>query len=282
VTALALAAALLLSVPFLFVLARRPVLRRLALRNAARRPREALLVVVGSMMGAAIITGSLVVGDTLDASVRQIARSHLGPVDELVLAADRGEWLELDGRLASLPSGSVDGMLPVATLDIAATSVGRRPPRAAPRSQVVGLDFVAARRFGDDPRSTGISGRTPPLWRAAITTDLAAALAVQPGDAIDVLAYGRRHRLTVYRVLPRRGVADLWLGFEAEARNVLVGPVTFDRLVAPSRSRHAERFAPPGWAVAVSNRGGVEGGAGLTDAVKGEIVARTADLEAQV
>ena len=72
---------LLLSAPFVYVLARRPVLRRLALRNALRRPREATLVVLGSMLGAAIITGSLVVGDTMGASVRQIAYTHLGPVD---------------------------------------------------------------------------------------------------------------------------------------------------------------------------------------------------------
>ena len=34
----------LLSLPFLFVLARKPILRRLALRNAVRRPRETVLV----------------------------------------------------------------------------------------------------------------------------------------------------------------------------------------------------------------------------------------------
>ena len=77
---------LLVSLPFLFVLARRPILRRLALRNAVRRPREALLVILGSLLGAAIITGSAVVGDTMDASIRQSARQHLGPIDELVLA----------------------------------------------------------------------------------------------------------------------------------------------------------------------------------------------------
>ncbi|MGZ4415667.1 MAG: hypothetical protein ACXVRZ_15025, partial [Gaiellaceae bacterium] len=62
---------LLISLPFLFILARRPILRRLALRNAMRRPREALLVVLGSLLGAAIITGSAVVGDTMDSSIRQ-------------------------------------------------------------------------------------------------------------------------------------------------------------------------------------------------------------------
>ena len=75
---------LLVSAPFLFVLVRRPILRRLALRNTMRRPREALLVVLGSLLGAAIITGSAVVGDTMDSSIRQIARQHLGPVDERV------------------------------------------------------------------------------------------------------------------------------------------------------------------------------------------------------
>ncbi len=38
----ALAPILVLSLPFLYILARRPVLRRLALRNARRRPREAM------------------------------------------------------------------------------------------------------------------------------------------------------------------------------------------------------------------------------------------------
>ncbi len=35
-----------LSLPFLFVLVRKPVLRRLALRNAVRRPRETALVIL--------------------------------------------------------------------------------------------------------------------------------------------------------------------------------------------------------------------------------------------
>ena len=94
---------LLISLPFLFILARRPILRRLALRNAMRRPREALLVVLGSLLGAAIITGSAVVGDTMDSSIRQGARQHLGPIDELVFAQDAPELRSLSGRLRSLP-----------------------------------------------------------------------------------------------------------------------------------------------------------------------------------
>src|SRR5437762_13606782 len=73
----------LLSLPFLFVLARKPVLRRLALRNAVRRPRETALVILGSLLGTAIMTGSFVVGDTFNALICRTAHTQLGPVDEI-------------------------------------------------------------------------------------------------------------------------------------------------------------------------------------------------------
>ena len=60
---------------------RRPVLRKLAVRDAARRPSETLLVVAGSVLGTALITGSLIVGDTLDSSIRASATTQLGLVD---------------------------------------------------------------------------------------------------------------------------------------------------------------------------------------------------------
>src|SRR6516225_4350832 len=75
---------LVLSLPFLYVLLRKPVLRRLALRNASRRPRETMLVILGSLLGTAIMTGSFVVGDTFNSSIRRIAHEQLGPVDEVV------------------------------------------------------------------------------------------------------------------------------------------------------------------------------------------------------
>ena len=115
----ALAAVLLLSLPFLYILARRPVLRRLAVRNAVRRPREATLVVLGSLLGAAIITGSLVVGDTMGASIRQIVHTHLGPVDELVSVEGPREQrlLVIPPALGYGTMGSAGVIPPDATLE---------------------------------------------------------------------------------------------------------------------------------------------------------------------
>ena len=45
----------LLSLPFLYIVLRKPILRRLALRNATRRPRETALVILGSLLGTAIM-----------------------------------------------------------------------------------------------------------------------------------------------------------------------------------------------------------------------------------
>jgi putative ABC transport system permease protein len=271
---------LLVCVPFLYVLARRPILRRLALRNAVRRPREALLVVVGSLLGAAIITGSAAVGDTMDASIRQMARQHLGPIDELVLARDAGEWRSLSNRLRSLPASKVDGVLQLATFEAATTAGSGGTLRTVPNSKVVGVDFEAARGFGKAPASTGMTGSTPAAGHAAITKDLAAELDVDPGSRIDVYAYGRPRTVTIDRVLPRRGLAGFGTGNEHEqqALNVIVSPQTFGTMLRGG----VDVGAPPIWMVAVSNRGGVEGGARLTDSVEAAIAQTAAGLDPQI
>ena len=49
-----------------------------------RRPTEGVLVILGSLLGTALIVASLVVGDSLNRSVRQSAYDVLGPIDEYV------------------------------------------------------------------------------------------------------------------------------------------------------------------------------------------------------
>lgn len=268
---------LVVAAPFLFVLARRPILRRLAIRNALRRPREATLVVLGSLLGAAIITGSAVVGDTMDSSIRQIARQHLGPVDELVSARNVGEWQSLLNRVQVVPTNQVDGILPLATFD-AATTAGRGAMlRTAPSAQVVGFDFEAARAFGREPAATGVAGATPQAGHAAVTRDLARALAIGPGSRIDVYAYGHPRTLVVDRVLPRRGLAGFSLENEQESLNVLVAPSTFERMVDLRAGG-----APPARFVAVSNRGGVESGAELSATVEASIAYASVGIDPQI
>ncbi len=261
---------LVLSLPFVVVLLTRPVERRLALRYPRRRPVEALLVVLGALLGTGIITGSLVVGDTIDRSIRAQAYEQLGPIDELVSVSGLDAGGAVATQLSGLSSPDIDGVLSFTTAPAAVTGAGPNP-LGQPRAQIVELDFDAARDFGGDPAAVGIEGGTPPAGHAAVTTDLARRLDLGPGDGVVVYAYGQTVALTVDQILTRRGVAGFWaIDSRQQSYNVLVGPGLLASLVvgAPAEAADAE---PPIVHTAVSNVGGVEGGAGKTDDVTGVI-----------
>jgi putative ABC transport system permease protein len=255
----------LASLPFMFLAVRRPVLRRLALRNAARRPRETALVILGSLLGTAIITGSLVVGDTLDASLSQGAITRLGPIDELITTGDGASRDELVASLQALDAESelLDGVLALDVATAAVSSVAGRgsAAHAEPSATVVEVDFGAARGFGADPEATGIEGDTPTSGQAAVGEDLAAALALRSGDRVRLYAYGEQVELEVDRILAQRGVAGFAQGFGSSSPTLFVAPGTLASLSAGA----SPGSAPPDSLVAVSNRGGPLDGVEVTD-----------------
>jgi putative ABC transport system permease protein len=269
---------LLLCVPALVVLVGRPVERRLALRYPRRRPVEALLVVLGALLGTGIITGSLVVGDTIDRSIRAEAYDQLGPIDQLVSVSGSAGADEIAARLVDLDHPDVDGVFAFASAPAAVTGIGAAP-LGQPRAQILELDFEAAAAFGGDPEATGIEGPTPAPGTAAVTEDLARRLEVGPGDGIVVYAYGRALPLEVDRVLDRRGVAGFWvIDARRQSFNVLVGPGVLAELSAGP----AAGAEPPTGHVAISNVGGVEDGATRTEAVTEAAEGALAGLGARV
>ncbi|MEA3076868.1 MAG: putative transport system permease protein [Actinomycetota bacterium] len=252
-----------LSIPFVVLAARRPVLRRLAVRNVARRPRETALILLGALLGTAIITGSAIVGDTLGASIRRSAFTQLGPVDESVRSNGPDRHDEIVAAVRSIPAKGIDGVLAVNSIG-AAVAKGKL---AEPNAQVLETDFVEARRFGGDPKATGIDGPTPAAGHAAITADLARTVGAKVGDAIDIYAYGAKRSFTVDRLLPRLGVAGLHYRFGSRSPNVFLRPGTIAEMVAA----HPGAGAPPISMVMVSNAGGVTEGAAASPLIAGQI-----------
>src|SRR4029450_13960316 len=89
-----------------------PLTRRLALRQLNRRRTEAALVLAGSVLGTAIIVGTLVVGDPLDPSFKQGAYRYLGVVDEVVSSPDPAQGEAAARRLEGLRGDpGIDGLL---------------------------------------------------------------------------------------------------------------------------------------------------------------------------
>lgn len=266
------------SAPFLVALLARPTLRRLAVRNALRRPRESALVVLGSLLATALMTAAFVVGDSFTSSIRQFAYTQLGPVDEVVSTTDPADAGVIRERLAGFTHADVDGVFEITTYGTtAATLVAPdRARSAAPRAQLLEIDFDrVASQF--DSEVSGVSGPTPAAGRAVIGEDLASELRIGPGDEFTVFAAGASRTFVADRILSQTGIAGLWLGPESRSNNAFVAPGTIAEFAADA----VAPGAPPVFSVAVSNRGGVEDTA-PSDEVASALRDRIGNVEADV
>ncbi len=251
---------------------RSPVLHRIAARNAVRRRGETALVVLGAMLGTAIITGSLLVGDTLDASIRASAPNQLGPTDVVVRSATDETADQVAVALEGLSSPDVDGTLQLITLRASiATPAEDAERRAAPNAQLLEVDFAAAAGFGDDPAATGIAGATPAEGSAAISRDLADELRVGVGDRIEAHAYGTSTALEVDRIMERTGIAGFWTGFGSQSFNAFVAPGTVQELFAGATPELAAAAQPPDSLTLMSATGDVFTGAERSDELTEEL-----------
>jgi putative ABC transport system permease protein len=249
----------------LFLLIRRPVLRRLALRQVMRRPTEGVLVILGSLLGTALIVASFVVGDSLNRSVRQSAYDVLGPVDEYVRSSSVALGDQVARRLEPLRADPrVDGLLTARGEFAAAVHDASGVPVAEPRTLVWELDFADAARFGA-PHPSGLSVAGPARGQVLINDNLAASLQAKVGDTVTFYLYGRPVELRVARIVPAHGLAGVGLGATTN-RNAYLSTST-GTLLAAAHAAGRE----PATTTFISNSGGVEGGAKLTDELTGEI-----------
>jgi putative ABC transport system permease protein len=261
------------SAVILYMALRWPVLRRLAVRQASRRRREAALVILGSMLGTAIIVGSLIVGDTLNFSVKQTAYEHLGPIDETVMSTDLQHGGRVASRLDTLRSDpTVDGVL-TGYGDTAAVTLGAGAALVAePRVGVWDLSFGDAADFGGAPGGSGLAGSAPDAGQVVINQDLASDLGATSGSTLTFYLYGRPVQLTVARVIPTVGVAG-----------VSIDGVTSDAFFAPGTLVPAAGTglgSQPRTFTFVSNTGGVEAGNSLSDRVATKISSSLGSLAA--
>src|ERR671919_1555698 len=252
-----------------FVALRRSFLRRLAFRDATRRPGETVLVIAGSLLGTALITGSFIVGDTLDSSIRQRAWDQLGPVDEVIVVDEPRRADDVVRRIAEAGEPLIDGVMSFATAPPAVSTGSTGATRAEPGVQLIELDFEAAREFGRNPDDTGISGPTPKAGEVVLIDDLADAVGVAAGDEITLHLYGTEARLTVGRVLPQKGFAWFQTDGGTDSPNAFVAPGTIELLLEDGGMPRGA--LPPPAQVVVSNRGGVEEGAKHSERVSESI-----------
>lgn len=252
ITILATAVLVLLLPLVLHDAIRRPTIRRLGLRNVVRRRGEAALVIGGSMLATALIVASFVVGSSFDESIRNIAQTRLGPIDEIVFVEDVERIEELQGLIEA--NSSVDGALPVLTAAVAVGSVAddQADRLVEPRARMVEMDLDAARAFGNDPESTGFADVTAGApGTAVVNATLAEDIGVVAGDSVDVFFGAEPVRLVVHQVAEADGLA----GFA----EIVVAPGSVDTALAGLDAAERQGLAPS--LLLVSNDGGVFSGA---------------------
>jgi putative ABC transport system permease protein len=247
-----------------WLMLRQPVSRRLALRQVARRKTEAALVVTGSVLGTAIIIGALVVGDTLNHSVRQDAYRTLGPIDERVMSPNPAIGKLVSDRLAALRNDSaVDGVLTAYLDQGAAVHAAPSGNYAEPRVIAWDVDFGDAAAFGAAGGPSGLSGPSPTTGTVYLNQPLATSLHAAIGDSVTLFLYGQPTSLRVTRIVDERGLGGAGVGSTVN-RNAYVPPGTLDFI---ARLHHHPLRA----ITFVSNRGGVESGDAQTSLVVARI-----------
>ena len=214
--------------------------RTLLRRNLGHHWRVNLAILMGVAVGTAVLTGALLVGDSVRGSLRDLTLDRLGRVDH-ALVSDRFFRREVAARLEKIPQfqRTFQHVSPAVFLRGTAMSAGTR--RRANQVHVWGVD-EGFWKLGSAPADSQPEGR-----EATLNESLARELAVSAGDSVLVwvekpsavpreIVLGRRtgtvrtQRLKVKSVLPDRGLGRF--GFEAHQqlpRNVFVPIDTLQR-----------------------------------------------------
>ena len=259
------AIALLLLLPLIVAGLRQRMLVSMAIRNIGRRRAEAILVVGGALLGTAIITSSLVVGDVITASFADSARTEYGPVDITVTASKQTDIQKVVAQAEAADLDSIDGLL--ATTTSTGTLEAPRNDVAVPQVRIVEFDMSAAREFGSDPQITGVAstdGLAP--GQVLVNERTAGELGVAPGEPLVLHAYGSKIELLVSDVVAEVGLAGYG--------GAIVTPGTIDELF----QTNTLVAAAPREQLLVSLDGGVLDTRDLSDAAVADLDAAFAEL----
>ncbi|MHC4949303.1 MAG: ABC transporter permease, partial [Planctomycetota bacterium] len=181
--------------------------RRLIRRGLAHYWRTHLGVAAGAALGTAVLTGALVVGDSVRHTLHAHALARIGRVDLVLAGGDRFFLASLADRVEDAVAG--------ARVGIAARPDGRRRARGV---NVLGVDDRFFRLAPDAERAPGLDGPG-----ALLDPRLAAHLRVGPGDEIVL-------RLEQPSALPRDSVLGTVQDMAVGLRVTVRGTVDDDQL----------------------------------------------------
>ncbi|MEY2399527.1 MAG: putative transport system permease protein, partial [Actinomycetota bacterium] len=204
---------------------RSPLVRRIGFRNAVRRPREAMLVMLGCVLGTALIVGSGSVADSFTASIRDQALNKLGAIDAHVTYESAEDWSASNARLNTTRVRDVRAAAAAETLEVPLTS--NRSSNAAPRAKLVEVDY---RRAAQLAPSKGVrAGSSPAPGTAWVSRALANRLALRPGSLLTLHSKVPGQRFRVTKIVNSALVTFVDSSLDS-GQNLLVSPGTIAKI----------------------------------------------------
>jgi len=229
---------------------RKPVLLRMSARYAVRRKGRTALIVVGLMLGTAMVTAALNTGDTMTYTIRSAVLSGLGSIDEVVSSQEESD-IEVTGESAELQyideadfpevrdtfmaTGLVDAVAPAIAETVGVQDMTTQ--QTEPRVYLTAIDpeygeeFVEARDV--DGGKVTLSDLAP--RDVYLNEDAADELEAKPGDRLAVFAgaEGREFQVkaivsgdgtssTVSAMIMRLDSAQALFGKEAQIRHIII------------------------------------------------------------
>lgn len=246
---------------------RRKTIAKMAGRNIVRKKTYSVIVIAGLLVATAMISGSLVVGDTLDYIIRKDVFVSTGTVDEVVTVTDEaGESTYFNQSVAYEVSSSVAAR-ELQYIDNAAPAI---------RESVVALELASGASspttiwFGIDPEhmidelrredGTEVTAGDVSEGRVVINKKLADRLSVSAGGTFVVITgSGAPLSLEVSFVASNDGLA-MW-----QYGSIVFADLGFTQAALTERPGEINRLD-------VSNKGGVQDGYKVTDQAVAELM----------
>lgn len=171
-------------------------LRSLFLNSLFFHRRANLAVLLGAAVGAAVLAGALLLGDSLRGSLRDLTLRRLGAVD-VALISDRFFPADLAERLAAAAPAEIERAVPALLMrgSVFTRNAEGRLERQVGQVQIVGVDERFWPLFGMKPRDLG--------GEVVLNETLAEELRVGPGDAVEA-RFERPHAVPADSVIGRR------------------------------------------------------------------------------
>ena len=259
---------LLVAAYLVYIAVRSPILVRMAFRSAIRRPGRSGLIVVGLMLGTAIISSSFTTGDSVTFSIEQGVVDLVKGADELIRLDEDSEVWDGQSLPEDFPESVFDEIAPdldaspdldaVLPLHMQSTAVMNfRSQQFEVQSIYTGLDPARAAVFEPlrdvDGNLVDLASLGPN--EVYVDRDGAERIDAQVGDELGVVTGpGRLTQVTV------KGVAESWY-FKTSGNDELV-------LMAPL-AQVQEQLGKEGRLthIILSNTGDYMAGVALTDSV---------------